>query len=110
MEPFWDKWQYRTIFLVLYVACLLERACGIMEETDTEMTNKKCKDCVYYKEDGIYSGMCRYHILYGTSCSDGEQRTEFNGTCSYWEKNDSKKKEKIDIAVKKYHEWCDKQP
>ncbi|GEM_PF-5044452 len=80
-----------------------------MEETDTEMNEKKCKDCVYYKEDGIYSGMCRYHILYGASSSDGDQRTEFNGTCSHWEKNDSKKKEKIDIAVKKYHEWREKQ-
>ena len=80
-----------------------------MDETDTEMMDKKCKDCVYYKEEGIYSGVCRYHILYGTSCSDGEQQTEFNGTCSHWEKNDSKKKEKIDIAVQKYHEWCDKQ-
>jgi hypothetical protein len=81
-----------------------------MEEPSSEITEKKCKDCVYYKEEGIYSGSCRYHVLYGASSSDGERRTEFDGTCRYWEANDPKKKKKIDISVQKYREWRDKQP
>jgi len=77
-----------------------------MEETTKE---KKCKDCVYYKEDGIYQGECRYAILYGISSSEGVQRVEFNSTCGYWEELNGEKKKKIDESVKKYNEWKNKQ-
>ena len=77
-----------------------------MEETTKE---KKCKGCVYYKEDGIYQGECRYAILYGTSSSEGAHRVEFNSTCEYWEEDNAEKKKKIDQSVKKYYEWKNKQ-
>jgi len=77
-----------------------------MEETSNE---KKCKGCVYYKEEGIYQGECRYYILYGTSTTDGGISVEFDNTCEHWEEEKIEKRKKIDHAVKKYFEWKNKQ-
>ena len=67
-----------------------------MEETSQV---KRCKDCVYYKEEGIYQGECRYYILYGTSTTDGGISVEFDNTCEHWEEEKAEKRRTHDNII-----------